>query len=206
MSRTMMLNRLTIALGITLLSIASIALVVQLIPSGDKGAIDNTDSIITSDFNLKESPVEHVRRQRITDYFQKSVLMLHAKQYDYAITVLHELLLLAPEMPEVPTNMGYALLGAKRYSAARDFFLSAIELNSEQLNAYYGLALSESELNNQVGALGAMQTFIHLSPSDDAHLDKARQLMGEWTVRFKEQRPVTPDQVQSTPLEVIAGQ
>src|SRR3569833_3403145 len=106
------------------------------------------------------------REQEIDKRFQQAVMMLHAGQYEYAITALHRVNALAPRMPEAYVNMGYALLGLKRYAAARDFFQTAIDLRPYQANAYWGLAASLEGLNDLPGALGAMRAYIHLSPSD----------------------------------------
>ena len=90
--------------------------------------------------------------------FLEAVAMLHAKQYDDAVTALHRILQLAPKMPEAHVNMGFALFGLKRYTAARDFFQSAIDLKPYQANAYWGLAIALEQLGDLEGALGAMRS------------------------------------------------
>lgn len=116
----------------------------------------------------------------IDQRFQQGVAMLHAKRYDDAITAFHRLLELAPQMPEAHVNMGYALLGLERYAAARDFFQTAIELRKEQYNAYYGLAEALEGLKEMPGALGAMRTYLHLAPADDAFRRRASAAIWEW--------------------------
>ena len=106
--------------------------------------------------------------------------MLHARQYEHAVTALHRLLEIAPEVPEVHVNMGFALHGLSRYAAARDFFQGAIELRPQQTNAYYGLAIALEGLGDRPGALGAMRTFVHLAARDDPWLPKARAALWEW--------------------------
>ena len=128
-------------------------------------------------------PAAHATSMRKAEFdarFEQAVVMLHAKQYEHALTALHRLLKLAPEVPEVHVNMGFALLGLQRYAAARDFFNGATELRPAQANAYYGLAVSLDALGERPGALGAMRTFVHLSAPRDPWLPKARAALWEW--------------------------
>lgn len=128
-------------------------------------------------------PAAHAKSMRQTEFdarFKQALVMLHAKQYEHAVTALHRLLELAPEVPEVHVNMGFALLGLKRYAAARDFFVLATTLRTTQVNAYYGLAESLDALGDRPGALGAMRTFVHLTVPADPWLPKARAALWEW--------------------------
>jgi Flp pilus assembly protein TadD len=128
-------------------------------------------------------PALHASRMRKAEFdarFQQAVVMLHAKQYEHAVTALHRLLELAPEVPEAHVNMGFALLGLGRHAAARDFFNGALALRPAQANAYYGLAVSLDALGDRPGALGAMRTYVHLSGPDDPWLPKARAALWEW--------------------------
>lgn len=135
---------------------------------------------------LAPRPVSRLDHQRqMTDAelrarFEQAVVMLHAKQYDHAITALHRVLQLAPAMPEAHVNMGYAFLGLHQADAARSFFQSAIELRPQQANAYYGLALAEELRHDWELALGAMRSYLHLSAADDPHRTKARAALWEW--------------------------
>jgi len=88
-------------------------------------------------------------------------------------------------MPEAHVNMGFALIGKENYKAAADFFSSAIELRPYQANAYWGLAISLEQLGDLEGALGAMRTFIHLSPPNDPFVRKARSALWEWESTLK---------------------
>jgi Flp pilus assembly protein TadD len=112
--------------------------------------------------------------------FRQATVMLHARRYDHALTALHRLLELAPEVPEVHVNAGFALMGLKRPEAARDFFTGAIALSPNLPNAYYGLAMALDATGDRPGARGAMRTFIHLSMPDDPWLPKARAALWEW--------------------------
>lgn len=112
--------------------------------------------------------------------FDQAVVMLHAHQYEHAITALDRVLLLSPAMPEAHVNLGYALLGLQRSDAARAAFQAAIELRPQQANAYYGLALAEEQRKDLPAALGAMRSYLHLAAADDAHRARARSALWEW--------------------------
>lgn len=121
------------------------------------------------------------RRDEVRARFEQAVLMLHARQYEHALTALHRVLELAPRMPEAHVNAGYALLGLKRTAAARDFFGSALALDPLQANAYFGLATALDELGDRAGAIGAMRSYLHLAKdADPRHLSKARAALWEW--------------------------
>lgn len=128
-------------------------------------------------------PQSHARQRRLAEIdqrFRQAAAMLHAKQYAHASVALHRVLELAPKLPQAHVNMGYAMLGLHRDAVARDFFMSAIDLKSSQLNAYYGLALALERLGDLDGAKGAMRTYIHLTNPDDPFLPKARAALWEW--------------------------
>lgn len=138
------------------------------------------------------------RAEEIDQRFQQAVMMLHAGQYDYAITALHRVIALAPRMPEAYVNMGYALLGLERYAAARDFFNAAIDLRPYQGNAYWGLATALEGLNDLEGALGAIRTYIHLAPSDprsEDYVRRARAAIWEWETALK-RGPLPPEEAE----------
>jgi len=138
--------------------------------------------------DAKADPRGHAQQYRINqidERFQQAIAMLHAKQYDFAIKALHRVIELAPKMPEAYVNMGYALIGKEDYKAAADFFNAAIELKPYQANAYWGLAVSMEQLGELEVALGAMRSYIHLSPPNDPFLRKARSALWEWESNLK---------------------
>lgn len=113
--------------------------------------------------------------------FNEAVVMLHAKQYEHAVTALHRVLVLAPQMPEAHVNMGFAMLGLKRIKEARDFFDGATALRPEQANAYYGLALAHEAAGDLASATGAMRSYLHLARNERSeHLARARAALWEW--------------------------
>lgn len=113
-------------------------------------------------------------------HFKRAVVMLHARQYEYAVAALQKTLELAPQMPEAYVNMGYALLGLEQHAEAGEYFYTAIELRPEQANAYWGLAVSLEQSHDYDAAIGAMRTFIHLSDPAVHYLSKAQAAIWEW--------------------------
>jgi Flp pilus assembly protein TadD len=138
------------------------------------------------------SRLDHQRQMQdreVRQRFEQAVVMLHAKEFNHAVTALHRVLEIAPRMPEAHVNMGYALLGLQRPDAARGFFEGAIALNPRQANAYYGLALTEEARNDYEGALGAMRTYLHFARPDDPYRTKARAALWEWEGRLGRNGP-----------------
>lgn len=120
------------------------------------------------------------KTREIDERFKQGVVMLHAKQYEHALTAFHRVLALDPAMPEAHVNAGFALLGMNDAAAARAFFEGAIALRKEQLNAYYGLAVASERLGDLAAARGAMRTYAHLAPQDDPFRRKAEAALWEW--------------------------
>lgn len=148
------------------------------------------------DANPNSAPLTHQVQAKAIEVdrrFNEATVMLHAKQFEHALTALHRVLELAPKMPEAHVNMGYAMLGLQRFTAARDFFSGALELRPAQANAYYGLALALDALNDRPGALGAMRTFVHLAKPDDVFVRKARAALWEWQSGTSESQAVDPN-------------
>lgn len=120
------------------------------------------------------------RRAEIQARFNQAVVMLHARQYEHAAAALHRVLELDPALPEAHVNMGFAMIGLGRYLMARDFFNAAIELRPMQANAYYGLAEALEGMGDIPGAIGAMNTYLHLAPPDDGFRARAQSAIWEW--------------------------
>ncbi|MEJ2565969.1 MAG: tetratricopeptide repeat protein [Gammaproteobacteria bacterium] len=188
-------ERVTATTSVMLL-LAIIGLLVTLSRSPELASLEPQSKVAAIDPALH--PRAHAtaaREKEIAKRFQEAVMMLHAKQYDYAITALHRVIELSPRMPEAYVNMGFALLGLKKYKAAGDFFNAAINLRPYQANAYWGLAVSLEGRNDLEGALGAMRTYIHLAPSDPKSRDyvrRARSAIWEWDTRLK-RGPLPPE-------------
>lgn len=127
-----------------------------------------------------EAHVREMKLKEINARFQQGLVMLHARQYDHALTAFHRVLQLAPSMPEAYVNAGFALMGMKRYREAHDFFEGATALRVRQVNAYYGLAIALEGMNDLPAAIGAMETYLHLTKADDPYRRKAEAAIWEW--------------------------
>lgn len=112
--------------------------------------------------------------------FEQAVALLHAKQYQYAIMALNQVIELQPKLPEAYVNIGFAYLGLEDWDTALIAFNKATELKPDQANAYYGLALALEGKKDYETALGAMRSYIHLSTPQDPFLAKARSALWEW--------------------------
>lgn len=118
--------------------------------------------------------------KKLDERFQQAVALLHARQYEYAIKALEQVIQLQPRLPEAHVNIGYAYMGLEQWDVAVMAFQRAADLNPEQANAYYGLAMALEGQKEYEGALGAMRTYIHLSTPDDPFVAKARSALWEW--------------------------
>jgi cytochrome c oxidase subunit I len=141
------------------------------------------------------------QRDKIAREFALGVAFLQNDQYAEAAAAFHRVLQTTPDVPEAHANMGFALIGMKQYAAARDFFESATALRRDQVNAYYGLAVALDELGDRPGAVGAMRTYIHLSPADDPYLRKAQSALWEWEAALDAQRSSAGAQGRGIPTQ-----
>ena len=145
-----------------------------------------------------QPPIQDHARQKqkeeIGKRFEEGVTMLHAKQYEHALTAFHRVLQLDPKMPEAHVNAGYALLGMGNHRAAADFFDTATTLRPNQLNAYYGLGEALQALGDKQGALQAMETYLHRSPADDPFRRKAEAATWELRAELAKEKPASPRQ------------
>lgn len=112
--------------------------------------------------------------------FADAVTLLNRREYGAAALAWNQVLQLAPRLPEARVNMGFAMIGLERYALARDAFGMALELNRNQVNAYFGLALALDGLGDHAGALGAMRTYVHRSRGDDPYRRRAEAAIWEW--------------------------
>jgi tetratricopeptide (TPR) repeat protein len=131
----------------------------------------------TGDLSVAMSAEE---AQLLNQRFEQAVALLHAKQYDYAVMALNQVIELQPKLPEAYVNIGYAYLGLEQWDTAIWAFTKASDLKPDQANAYYGLALAFEGNEEYEAALGAMRSYIHLSTPQDPFLAKARSALWEW--------------------------
>lgn len=187
------------ALIITLLGTLLIGMIVAALPSANAPAkTPAAQSPATLRFAdvlpMSSQGTRHsAEQQKILNLrFEQGVAMLHMRQYEYALTAFHQVLAIAPTLPEAHVNMGFTLLGLEQWQSARDFFSSAIELRREQLNAYYGLAVALEALGDMPGAIGAMQSYLHRAPEDDAYRKSGEAALWEWREKDRVARNVAP--------------
>jgi tetratricopeptide (TPR) repeat protein len=109
---------------------------------------------------------------------------MQSKNYQKAIKAWHDVLKLSPKLPEAHVNMGFSLYELEEYDAAKNFFISAMELNPYQANAYYGLAIAYEKQGDLEAAIGAMRSYIHLASAGD-FIRKARSALWEWEALLK---------------------
>ncbi len=113
--------------------------------------------------------------------FAVAVEMLQKGHHESAALAWQQVLEIAPLMPEAHVNMGYALLGMRHYKIALRYFERATELNTNQANAYYGMALAHEAGGDLELSLGAMRSYLHLARGEDQErLRRARAAVWEW--------------------------
>ncbi len=82
--------------------------------------------------------------------------------------------------------MGFALLGLKEFTAARDFFDTATNLRPEQTNAYFGLGVALEGSGDLRAARDSMQAYLHITDPDDPYRRKAEAAIWEWNAAMTE--------------------
>jgi tetratricopeptide (TPR) repeat protein len=131
-----------------------------------------------------------VSERDFDELFAAAVEHMQRGEHQQALNLWHRLLLKNPRLPELQVNMGFTLFEMGHVDQARDFFTAAIESNSFQANAYYGLALVNEHIGDIELAMGAMRSYIHLagSDADERFIRRARAALWEWEARLAEQR------------------
>lgn len=180
-------DRRPLALALTVAMIVALGTAVHLLPApgGGSSLAQNLPP------DPRTDPKGHERQARSSEIalrFQQGVAMLHARQYEHAATAFHRVLALEPTLPEAHVNMGFAMLGLERNRVALDFFESAAELRPMQANAYYGMAVAMDALGDTPGALGAMQSYLHLTQANDPYRRKAEAAVWEWQAALDRSR------------------
>jgi len=129
---------------------------------------------------------------------------MHGGEYQAAMKIWHQILLLDSGIAEVKVNMGFTLYELGHFPAARDFFASAMEQNPFQANAYSGLALGSEKAGDIEAAMGAMRSYIHLAgpAEDERFIRHARSALWEWESQISSPSGgENPDREQAQPLQ-----
>ena len=145
------------------------------------GAFKGAQIPQTGDLTVRMSPED---AETLKERFEQAVALLHARQYEYAVSALNQVLELQPKLPEAYVNIGFAYLGLEDWDTALIAFTKASDLKPDQANAYYGMGLALEGKKEYEAALGAMRTFIHFSTPDDPFLAKARSALWEWEAQL----------------------
>lgn len=179
---------------VTLVTIGLVILVLGVVVGRLAGVQDQWRQVLQANAALAVPPQATRARaqQEIRERFQQGVWMLNMKQYDHALTAFHRVLQLDPALPEAHVNAGFALLGQGKPALARGFFQAAADLNKDQLNAYWGLALALEAEGDLEKAIGAMRVYAHLSSEDDPFRRRAWAALWEWENKLKAQRAAPP--------------
>ncbi len=151
---------------LTLVLISTVALIVNFWPGADNQQILD-DAALPAD-------------SQITTQFNSAVNALRERRHWQAIEGFRAVLDEAPTMPEAYVNIGFAHLELKQFGLAKQAFNTALELRADQINAYWGLAVSHEGFCEIPAAIGAMRTFAHLAKQDNPYLKKANSALWEW--------------------------
>lgn len=164
------------AVLLTLFLVVTIAAVIQFWPA----STPSTTAVVPA------QPVQHVSQKnnandsQLKRHFDWAVTQLRTGHYQQAINGFRAVLEQSPAMPEAYINTGFAYIELQQYEPAMKSFQTAIDLRPSQVNAYWGLAVSLEGVCDIAGAKGAMRTYIHLAPTDDPFIVKARAALWEW--------------------------
>jgi tetratricopeptide (TPR) repeat protein len=78
-----------------------------------------------------------------------------------------------PQSAEAHTNLGWGYYAQKQFSEAVREFLEALRLDSNSIDAYWGMGLAYKGLNNKPEAMAAFEKVVALAPRAD---DKSKAL------------------------------
>jgi tetratricopeptide (TPR) repeat protein len=139
---------------------------------------------------LPLNSIEPSGNNKLNQIFTAAVRHMQQGEYEQAVSLWHQILLINPAIPEVKVNMGFSLFELGRFGTAEGFFISAMENNAFQANAYYGLAITSEKMGDLEVALGAMKSYIHLAQNkeDQPFIRKARSAVWEWESQLESKR------------------
>ena len=113
---------------------------------------------------------------------RQAQLMRYAGQYDDAIHVLSQLMLVASDDPRVVSEYGKTLAEKGRAQDAVEFLNRAIELSPNDWTLYSALGVSYDQLGNQTAARTAYEHALALRPDEPSVLNNyalSRMLAGD---------------------------
>lgn len=147
-------------------------------------------------------PAAHAKtaqQNRQIQAFNDAVTLMQHNHYEAALVKWHEFIGRYPDVVEAQVNLGYTFIALEQWDFARSALEHALDLNSDQANAYYGLALVAEAGKNYRLAKEYMHTFLHLE-HDTAFDNKARAALWVWEEILK---PDYVSQINVTEKDVI---
>lgn len=131
-----------------------------------------------------KKPQKSTQQTLIDEHFSNALSYMQDKKYPQAVYVWNQLLLINDSIPEVHVNQGFSLFEMGHIKPASEHFQHALDLNSYQVNAYYGLAICLEKMQDMEAAMGAMRSYIHLADDNDPFIRRARSALWEWESRI----------------------
>ena len=122
----------------------------------------------------KEQAAAKIDKSTPTDLeggIRQAQLMRNAGQYDDAIHVLSQLMLVASDDPRVVSEYGKSLAEKGRAQDAVEFLNRAIELSANDWTLYSALGVSYDQLGNQTAARAAYEHALALKPDEPSVLN-----------------------------------
>jgi tetratricopeptide (TPR) repeat protein len=121
------------------------------------------------------------------EYDERAHQLYNEGQYDEALTVLREGLLLYPNSVELHVGVGYAQLAREEFAWARRSFEQALVLEPEHEDGLAGLGESLLKLGSDEAALRCFHRTLELGYADDTDLmlQVGRSLFREGSLREK---------------------
>ena len=121
------------------------------------------------------------------EYDERAHQLYNEGQYDDALTVLREGLMLYPNSVELHVGVGYAQLAREEYAWARRSFEQALVLEPEHEDGLAGLGETLLKLGSDDAALRCFHRTLELGYADDVDLmlQIGRSLFREGSLREK---------------------
>lgn len=155
-----------------------------------------SDTVPAAAETAARAPVDQIFDSR----FKAGIAKLRSGQPALAASMFRIAAKRQPHIPEVHVNLGFTLLDLGNPKAAESAFRRGINLRGGQVNAYYGLAESLEIQGRLDEALGAMRTYIHLTPEEDPFRRRAMSAVWEWRDRMAQKQ--TDGRGKTPPAEV----
>ena len=102
-------------------------------------------------------------------FHELGYLLFSLERYDEAIEVLNRGLEVAPMMPELPVQLGYAHLRRRNWGGAKMAFVRALGISPTLYDALHGMAMAHSESGEHAAAAEHFRRCLTSRP-DDASL------------------------------------